>query len=88
MALGQAAGTAASLAIETGYPLRAMNVDSLQRQLLKDGQVLTFFRDIDPKDPAHTAIQYFWDEGLLHVLRGEFTWKAREANSRRMGTPG
>jgi len=59
MTLGQAAGTAAHLSIEGGVSPRALNVETLQRRLLKDGQVLTFFRDIDPKDPSHAAVQYF-----------------------------
>jgi hypothetical protein len=65
MALGQAAGTAAHLAIEAGSTPRAVNVEALQRRLLREGQVLTFFRDIDPKDPAHAAMQYFGTKGFF-----------------------
>jgi hypothetical protein len=66
MALGQAAGTAANLAVETGTSPRALNVETLQKRLIQDGQVITFFRDIDPGDPAHQAIQYFGTKGLFH----------------------
>lgn len=65
MALGQAAGTAAHLAIESGTSVRALEVEMLQRRLVKDGQVLTFFRDIDPKDPSHQAMQYWGTKGLF-----------------------
>jgi hypothetical protein len=65
MALGQAAGTAAHLAIESGSSPRSVNIGVLQRRLLRDGQVLTFFRDIDPTDPAHAAIQYFGTKGFF-----------------------
>ena len=47
MALGQAAGTAAHLAIASGREVRAVDVGAVQRELLKQGQVITFFRDID-----------------------------------------
>jgi len=65
MALGQAAGIAAHLAIESGREPRAVKIDILQRRLVKDGQILTFFRDIDPDDPAHAAIQYFGTRGFF-----------------------
>ena len=71
MALGQAAGTAAHLAIESGTPPRTVNVEALQRRLLRDGQVLTFFRDIDPADPAHAAIQYFGSKGFFNSYVAE-----------------
>ena len=65
MALGQAAGEAASLAIETGVPVRTVDVGMLQRRLLKSGHVLTFFRDLDLKDPAYAALQYFGTKGFF-----------------------
>jgi hypothetical protein len=65
MALGQAAGTAAHLAIQTGKQPRAIDVNSLQRLLLKNGQVLTFFRDMDTRSPQHAAMQYFGTKGFF-----------------------
>lgn len=65
MALGQAAGTAAHFAIANNAELRQVSVEALQRQLLRDGQILTFFRDINASDPAHHAIQYFGTKGFF-----------------------
>jgi len=47
MALGQAAGVAAHLALEYGVQPRGVSTDALQRKLLEQGRVITFFRDID-----------------------------------------
>jgi hypothetical protein len=65
MALGQAAGVAAHLAIEAGVEPRAIDVDRLQREILKRGQVITYFKDIDQKDPAYPALQYFGTKGFF-----------------------
>ena len=65
MALGQAAGTAASIAISRSTTVRDVNIEALQRRLLENGQVITFFRDIDPADPSHRAMQYFGTKGLF-----------------------
>jgi hypothetical protein len=65
MAMGQAAGTAAHLAISDKKELRDISVETLQRLLLKQGQVLTYFRDIDRSDPAYEAIQYFGTKGFF-----------------------
>jgi len=65
MALGQAAGTAAHLAIAGNQRLRAIDVKALQRLLLDQGQVLTYFKDIDRADPAYRALQYFGTQGFF-----------------------
>lgn len=65
MAMGQAAGTAAHLAIEADVQPRAVAVDGLQRLLLDGGQVLTYYRDIDPTHPAFRATQFFGTKGLF-----------------------
>ena len=65
MAMGQAAGVAAHLAIEAGIEPRAVDVDRLQREILNRGQVITYFKDIDQKDPAYAALQYFGTKGLF-----------------------
>ena len=65
MALGQAAGVAAHLAMEAGVQPRAVSVDRLQREILNRGQVITYFRDIDSKDQAYVALQYFGTKGFF-----------------------
>jgi len=73
MALGQAAGTAACLAIEQRVPPRKIDVAELQRRLLAQGAVLVYFQDARPGDAHFKALQYF-------ALRGFFPsshWQAK-----------
>ncbi|MFN7932291.1 MAG: FAD-dependent oxidoreductase [Bryobacteraceae bacterium] len=65
MALGQAAGIAAHLAIAGNVQPRALDAGVLQRELLKQKQVITFFKDIDQQDPAFAAMQYFGARGFF-----------------------
>ncbi len=65
MALGQAAGVAAHLAIRDRKRVRDLRPEPIQRLLLRQGQVLTYFRDIDPKDPSHDAIQFLGTRGFF-----------------------
>lgn len=57
MALGQAAGTAAALALDAEVPPGEVAVTALQDALLADGAVLVYFRDLRPEDPAFRAAQ-------------------------------
>lgn len=65
MALGQAAGAAAHLAIENKQQPRDVDVPRLQRLLIAGGQVLTYFRDLDRTDPNFKALQYYGTKGLF-----------------------
>ncbi|MBM3727352.1 MAG: FAD-dependent oxidoreductase [Acidobacteria bacterium] len=65
MALGQAAGVAAHLALAGGVEPRAVDPSKLQRELLERDQVITYFRDIDRADPAFRALQYFGAKGFF-----------------------
>lgn len=75
MALGQAAGVAAHLAIASGTELRAVDIDALQREILKRGQVITYFKDIRQADPAYAALQYFGAKGFF----GDYFARSDEA---------
>jgi hypothetical protein len=57
MSTGQAAGTAAALAIRRKLPPRKVDVRDLQRALLKQRQVICFFNDLSLEDPAFESIQ-------------------------------
>ena len=65
MALGQASGVAAHLAAAGDVQPRDVDVDGLQRLLLGQGQVITYFKDIDTKDPGFEALQYFGTKGFF-----------------------
>jgi FAD dependent oxidoreductase len=65
MALGQAAGVAASLTIEDRVPARKVDIEKLQSQLLKEKAVLIYYDDVPPEHPLFQAVQYFGLRGLL-----------------------
>lgn len=65
MALGQAAATAAHLALRDRVQPRQVAIQGLQRALLQGGQVLTFFKDIDRASPDYAALQYFGTKGFF-----------------------
>lgn len=71
MALGQAAGTAAGMALVYGST-RKVPIDRIQNSLLQQGQVIAFFFDLPPKwDIEFAAAQFF-------AVRGFFeTYEAR-----------
>jgi FAD dependent oxidoreductase len=71
MALGQAAGVAASLSLETGTSVRAIPLRRLQDGLLQAGAVLIYYRDAHPGDPHYRALQHFGLRGLVPE------WEAR-----------
>ncbi|WP_165246410.1 FAD-dependent oxidoreductase [Paludisphaera soli] len=73
MALGEAAGEAAALAVETGVAPRRVDVAALQGRLLKHGAVLMYFRDLKPGAPHFEAVQAFALRGWL----GPDAWLAR-----------
>ena len=66
MALGQAAGAAASLAIDNNVKVQDVNVPMLQDRLLDEGATLFYYRDMKPSDPEFKTAQ-------LKGLRGEIS---------------
>jgi hypothetical protein len=64
MTLGEAAGTAAALALDFGCAVRRVEVETLQERLVRDGAQLIYFSDAKPGDRHFTALQYF---GLLKL---------------------
>ncbi len=65
MALGQAAGTAAYISLRLKCRLRDVPVDLLQRLLLRSGQILTYFDDLNPEAQSHAALQYLGVHGCF-----------------------
>lgn len=57
MVLGQAAGTAAVLAIRRGQEVRNVPVESIQAELIRQKVRLMFYWDVPPDHPAFAAIQ-------------------------------
>jgi len=71
MALGQASGVAAHLAIRGEHDVRKVDVERVQRILLEQKQIVTYFKDIDPTDAAHAAVQYFGTLGFFPRYEAE-----------------
>jgi len=65
MALGQAAGIAASLSIEDGVAVRKIDVEKLQKELLKEKAVLIYYHDVPLTHPMFQVVQYFGLRGFL-----------------------
>lgn len=71
MALGQAAGAAAALAVQQGAHVPAVPIERIQRALLEQGAVLIYFKDAKPVDRGFKGLQWT-------ALRGaEPAWQAR-----------
>lgn len=82
MALGQAAGIAASLAIDGGVTVRDVNISKLQELLIGQKATLIYFRDLQPEDPNFPLAQYMglrgyltgWNANLQEAV-DEDTWR-------------
>ena len=71
MALGEAAGEAAALAIESRLSVQKIPIDTLQQRLLDHGATLVFMRDLRPGDTDFTRVEQL-------ALKGFFPdWEAR-----------
>ena len=57
MALGQAAGTAAALAIDKGTTVQGVDIPTLQDELLKQGATLVYMKGHSPSDPDFIKLQ-------------------------------
>ena len=65
MGIGQAAGTAAALAIGAKVQPREVAVNELQKKLLEGNQILSYFEDYDPSDKASAAAQFWGSKGFF-----------------------
>ncbi len=73
MAMGQAAGTAAALSCRKNVFPDDLEVRSIQEQLIRDGTVLMYFRDIGPDDYRFKLLQKAAVMGFFEVDE----WNAR-----------
>lgn len=65
MAMGQAAGVAASLAIEDKVKLKDIQIAKLQDILIDQKATLLYYKDIDGNDPKFKMVQYMGLRGYL-----------------------
>jgi hypothetical protein len=71
MAIGQAAGIAASMSIDSKVKLKNLDLSVLQDRLIGQKATLIYYKDITPDDPDFKMVQYM---GLRGYLPG---WEAR-----------
>ncbi len=69
MALGQAAGIAAGLMLESGLPARELPVERIQQALLDGGATLIYFEDVKAADPDFGMVQVMGLKGYLPGFR-------------------
>ncbi len=69
MGIGQVAGTAAALAIQANRRVSEIPVNKLQKLLLDQGQILTYFEDLDINDRAFKAAQFWGTKGFFDSYR-------------------
>ncbi|MDR2496030.1 MAG: FAD-dependent oxidoreductase [Tannerellaceae bacterium] len=65
MALGQAAGVAAAIAVDSGLKLRNVPIESLQEELIAQHATLIYYRDTDYLSPHFALIQRMGLRGFL-----------------------
>ncbi|MBI3912129.1 MAG: FAD-dependent oxidoreductase [Armatimonadetes bacterium] len=69
MALGQAAGIAAHMMEREGASPRDFPVERLQRRLIRQGAVLTWFEDLDATAAVFPGVQFFGTRGFFPTYR-------------------
>ena len=65
MALGQAAGIAAALAIEQNKSVKELDIEDIQEELLKEKTTLMYFKDITVDSPDFEMVQYMGLRGYI-----------------------
>lgn len=65
MALGQAAGIAASIAIDQQQPIKEVHIETLQSKLIDEKATLIYYRDITPESPDFAMVQQLGIRGYL-----------------------
>ena len=65
MALGEAAGVAAVLAINDRVPVQHISISRMQHLLLLNGAVLIYFTDTGPEHENFKALNYFGIRGFI-----------------------
>jgi hypothetical protein len=73
MALGQAAGVASSLAIDTNSKIKNVDIDRMQEILVEQKATLIFYKDIRPEDPNFEMVQFMGVRGYLPEWNAELS---------------
>ncbi len=65
MALGQAAGVAAALAIDHQVKVQRVDISKMQSALINQKSTLIYFKDVPYTDPAFPVVQFMGLKGYL-----------------------
>lgn len=65
MSIGQVAGIAAHMALENEIEVSDVSIPLLQRKLIDNGQILTYFKDLPRDDKAFKAVQFWGTKGFF-----------------------
>lgn len=71
MGIGQAAGSAAHLSLKMDVQIDKLPIHLLQKHLLDNDQVITYFEDMTGNDKAFKAIQFWGARGFFDSYRAE-----------------
>jgi ribulose 1,5-bisphosphate synthetase/thiazole synthase len=80
MALGEACGLAAHLAIQSGVELRSVPVGRIQQDLLANGGAITYFEDPPATAETFTAFQWLGARGLNKGYRADLKQRLSRAD--------
>lgn len=69
MGIGQAAGTAAHLAVKMQIEIRDIPIPHLQKVLIENRQIISYFDDLEKDDQAFEAIQFWGSKGFFDSYR-------------------
>ncbi|MFP4366642.1 MAG: FAD-dependent oxidoreductase [bacterium] len=65
MGIGQAAGIAANIALKMKVGISDLSINDLQKELLDNNQIITFFKDVTLDDKAFKAMQFWGTKGFF-----------------------
>lgn len=82
MALGQAAGVTAALAIKQKTTVRDIDMTELQDILIRQKATLIYFRDVTPESPHFPLVQYMGLRGYLPAWNADLQKVADEETLR------
>ncbi len=94
MALGQAAGIAGSLSIDSRKAIRDVDVTVLQKKLIDQKATLIYFKDVRPDNPDFAMLQYmglrgyvsYWEAKLDDTMTDEIKTKWETLSGLKLGS--
>ncbi len=83
MAMGQAAGVAASITIDCTAPVQKIPVDQVQDKLIDQKSILIYYRDVKADDPDFKMVQFLGLRGFIPEWEARLAEKVSAADLQR-----